>query len=159
MRHRGLTRTVVGGASAAVALGTNIVAADATTLPAVHFSYIVAVKKPPTGEIYPFGNSTAVIAVGKTSAKIAAYAIPKLIAEAMRAQSASIHAISGATYTSRAFKNSLVSAVIKLGQSRTTTTVYGRTYSVTIPIGCAGTCPSPLPRYGVVEVKVTGHRR
>ncbi len=49
------------------------------------------------------------------SAQINGQAIPTLQQEAMQAQSASIQGVSGATYTSNAYKTSLQSALDQLG--------------------------------------------
>jgi uncharacterized protein with FMN-binding domain len=49
------------------------------------------------------------------SAQISSYAAPTLIQQAMAAQSANINGVSGATYTSQAFAQSLQSALGQLG--------------------------------------------
>jgi uncharacterized protein with FMN-binding domain len=49
------------------------------------------------------------------SSQISAYAVPRLIQETLNAQSARINAISGATYTSWAFAQSLQSALTQAG--------------------------------------------
>jgi len=48
------------------------------------------------------------------SLQISQYALPELVSQTMKAQSAKIDGVSGATYTSRAFYASLVSALKKL---------------------------------------------
>lgn len=48
------------------------------------------------------------------SIQISQYALPELVSQTMKAQSAKIDGVSGATYTSRAFYASLVSALKKL---------------------------------------------
>jgi len=53
--------------------------------------------------------------VGGTSSQIDAMAIPKLTAEALAAQSAKIDAVSGASYTSAGYIQSLQSALDKAG--------------------------------------------
>ena len=50
---------------------------------------------------------------GSESSQIDAMAIPKLTSEALTAQSATIDAVSGATYTSSGYKQSLQSALDK----------------------------------------------
>jgi uncharacterized protein with FMN-binding domain len=45
------------------------------------------------------------------SAQISNYAIPRLNSEALTAQSANVHTISGATYTSNGYAQSLQSAI------------------------------------------------
>jgi hypothetical protein len=158
-----VARAVVGGASAVAALGTSGGAAQATTtVPPVHISWIVAVRFPPSGEVIPawVPDAAAIAAASKvTSRHISYFAIPKLVSRAMAAQSASIHAVSGATYTSRAFKKSLASAILKLSQSRTSITVYGGTYSVWDPQWTCSGCGTAPARYGVVRLEVRGHRR
>jgi uncharacterized protein with FMN-binding domain len=52
---------------------------------------------------------------GGLSTNISGYAIPYLIQEALTAQSAKVASISGASYTSAAFKSSLASAIAKAG--------------------------------------------
>ena len=49
------------------------------------------------------------------SARISAYAVPRLQQQALAAQSASISGVSGASYTSAAFERSLQSALAKAG--------------------------------------------
>jgi uncharacterized protein with FMN-binding domain len=49
------------------------------------------------------------------SAQISSYAAPTLVQQAMAAQSANINGVSGATYTSQAFAQSLQSALSQLG--------------------------------------------
>lgn len=49
------------------------------------------------------------------SRMIAQYSIPQLRQQALKAQSANIHGVSGASYTSYGFKQSLQSALHKLG--------------------------------------------
>jgi uncharacterized protein with FMN-binding domain len=51
--------------------------------------------------------------VGAQSQQIDAFAIPQLTKEALTAQSARIHAVSGATYTSAGYIQSLQSALDK----------------------------------------------
>ena len=164
MRRGGIGRTVVGGASAAVALTTGV-PAHAQAATTVRLSSIVAVKEPPNGEWVPtftnsgFGKFTSNDpATSRASKGINKLAIPKLIAEAMRAQSANIQTITGATYTSKAFKRSLSSAILQLEQSGTATTVYGATEKVTDPqFTCPNGCPaSERARYGVLELEVHG---
>jgi uncharacterized protein with FMN-binding domain len=55
---------------------------------------------------YPTGD--------RHSLQISQYALPTLISQTMKAQSAKIDGVSGATYTSQAFYSSLVSALKKL---------------------------------------------
>lgn len=52
---------------------------------------------------------------GQTSIDISSYSIPLLIQEALQSQSANVTTISGASFTSRAFKNSLASAIAQAG--------------------------------------------
>jgi len=52
---------------------------------------------------------------GDTSISISGYAIPLLIQDALRTQSANVATISGASYTSQAFMTSLASAMAKAG--------------------------------------------
>ena len=52
---------------------------------------------------------------GNTSISISGYAIPLLIQDALRTQSANVATISGASYTSQAFMTSLASAMAKAG--------------------------------------------
>ena len=54
---------------------------------------------------HPAGRSTSI--------QINNYAMPQLKTEAIQSQSANVHSISGATYTSAAFKKSLASALLK----------------------------------------------
>lgn len=49
------------------------------------------------------------------SQRINSYAAPALVQEALQAQSAQVSAISGASYTSAAFQQSLQSALTKAG--------------------------------------------
>ena len=49
------------------------------------------------------------------SAQISQYAVPQLVSQALAAQSASIAGISGATYTSQGFMQSLASALTAAG--------------------------------------------
>ena len=157
-----MARAVVGSASAVAALGASGGAAQATTVPPVHISWIVAVRFPPSGEYLPpwIPDVNSMVSGTQTASRtISHYAIPKLVSRAMAAQSASIHAVSGATYTSRAFKKSLASAILKLSQSRTAITVYGGTYSVWDPQWTCSGCGTPPARYGVVRLEVRGHRR
>lgn len=49
------------------------------------------------------------------SASISSYAVPQLVSQAVAAQSASIAGVSGATYTSQGFAESLRSAMVKAG--------------------------------------------
>lgn len=162
MKRVGMARAVVGSASAVAALGVSGGAAQATTaVPPVHISWIVAVRYPPSGEYLPpwIPDVNSMISGTQTTSRhISYFAIPKLVSRAMAAQSASIHAVSGATYTSRAFKKSLASAILKLSQSRTSTTVYGTTYSVWDPQWTCDGCGTPPARYGVVKLEVRGHR-
>lgn len=162
--RRGLTTRTVLGASTAVALSTGM-PAHASVATTVRLSSIVAVKAPPQGEWVPtftnggFGKFTSDDpGTSRTSKAINKLAIPKLIGEAMRAQSANIHTITGATYTSKAFKRSLMSAILQLEQSRTAATVYGATERVTDPqFTCPSGCPaSETARYGVLELEVHG---
>ena len=53
--------------------------------------------------------------VDQTSAGIDQYAVPQLEQQVIAADSANIHGVSGATYTSRAFIDSVASALSKLG--------------------------------------------
>lgn len=156
-----MTRAVVGSASAVAALGASGGAAQATTAPPVHISWIVATRVPPSGEYLPpwIPDVSSMVAGTKATSKhISAFAVPKLISRAMAAQSASIHTVTGATYTSRAFRKSLASAILKLSQSRTSITVYGGTYSVWDPQWTCDGCGYPPARYGVVQLEVRGHR-
>ena len=70
------------------------------------------------------GKITAVQAVslpsGGRSGQISAYAGPVLASEALTAQSASIDIVSGATYTSQAYAQSLQSALDQAGINATT---------------------------------------
>jgi len=70
------------------------------------------------------GSITAVQAVslpsGGRSGEISAYAEPILASEALTAQSASIDVVSGATYTSRAYAQSLQAALDQAGIATTT---------------------------------------
>jgi uncharacterized protein with FMN-binding domain len=70
------------------------------------------------------GKITAVEAVslpsGGRSGQISAYAGPVLASEALTAQSASIDIVSGATYTSQAYAQSLQSALDQAGIDTTT---------------------------------------
>lgn len=157
-----MARAVVGSASAVAALGASGGAAQATTAPTVHISWIVAVRFPPSGEYLPpwIPDLTSMVSGTQSASRtISHYAIPKLVQRALAAQSASIHAVSGATYTSRAFKKSLASAILKLSQSSSSITVYGGTYSVWDPQWTCSGCPTPPARYGVVKLEVRGHRR
>ncbi len=54
---------------------------------------------------HPAGRSTSI--------QINNYAMPQLKSETIQSQSANVHSISGATYTSAAFKKSLASALLK----------------------------------------------
>jgi uncharacterized protein with FMN-binding domain len=56
---------------------------------------------------YPSSNSH--------SSSISQYAVPTLITETLQAQSAQINAVSGATYTSQGFVQSLQSALVQAG--------------------------------------------
>jgi uncharacterized protein with FMN-binding domain len=56
---------------------------------------------------YPSSNSH--------STSISQYAVPTLITEALQAQSAQINSVSGATYTSQGFVQSLQSALVQAG--------------------------------------------
>ncbi len=56
---------------------------------------------------YPSGNSH--------SASLSQYAVPTLINETLQAQTAQINAVSGATYTSQGFVQSLQSALVQAG--------------------------------------------
>jgi uncharacterized protein with FMN-binding domain len=56
---------------------------------------------------YPSDNSH--------STSISQYAVPTLITEALQAQSAQINSVSGATYTSQGFVQSLQSALVQAG--------------------------------------------
>ena len=153
---------MVGSASAVAALGASGGSAQATTVPPVHLSWIVAVRVPPSGEYLPpwIPDVNSMIASTQTTSKqISHFAVPKLISRAMAAQSASIHTVTGATYTSRAFRKSLASAILKLSQSSTSITVYGGTYSVWDPQWTCTGCGTPPARYGVVRLEVRGHRR
>ncbi|WP_228489037.1 FMN-binding protein [Raineyella fluvialis] len=49
------------------------------------------------------------------SQRINSYAAPALVQEALQAQSANVDAVSGATYTSAGFQQSLQSALTKAG--------------------------------------------
>jgi uncharacterized protein with FMN-binding domain len=53
--------------------------------------------------------------LGAQSSQIDAMAIPQLTSETLTAQSANIDAVSGATYTSSGYKQSLQSALDKAG--------------------------------------------
>lgn len=157
-----MTRAVVGSASAVAALGAAGGSAQATTTPPVHISWIVAVRVPPSGEYLPpwIPDVDSMVAGTKATSKhISSFAIPKLISRAMAAQSASIHTVTGATYTSRAFRKSLASAILQLSKSSTATTVYGGTYSVWDPQWTCSGCGYAPARYGVVRLEVRGHRR
>jgi uncharacterized protein with FMN-binding domain len=70
------------------------------------------------------GKITAVQAVslpsGGRSGQISAYASPVLASEALTAQSASIDIVSGATYTSQAYAQSLQAALDQAGINTTT---------------------------------------
>lgn len=156
-----MARAVVGGASAVAALGASGGAAQATT-PPVHISWIVAVRVPPSGEYLPAWIPDVASMVGPTqtaSRQISHFAVPKLIQRAMAAQSASIHTVTGATYTSRAFRKSLASAILKLSQSSSSITVYGGTYTVWDPQWTCVGCSGGAAKYGVVRLEVRGHRR
>lgn len=65
------------------------------------------------------------------------YALPTLVEEALAAQSASIQAVSGASYLSRGWITSLASAIAKEGTVTTTTTP--------APAPVASTTPTPRP--------------
>jgi len=52
---------------------------------------------------------------GETSIDLSSYSIPLLIQEALQSQSANVATIAGASFTSRAFKNSLASAIAQAG--------------------------------------------
>ena len=162
MNRVGVARTVVGSASAVAALGATGGAAQATTVPPVHISWIVAVRMPPSGEYLPSwipDVQQMVASTQATSRNISHFAVPKLISRAIAAQSASIHTVTGATYTSRAFRKSLASAILKLSQSTTATTVYGGTYTVWDPQWTCTGCTGGSAKYGVVRLEVRGHRR
>ena len=65
-------------------------------------------------------TNVAIAALHETdnkSAAIDSYAVPQLEQQVLAANSASIQGVSGATYTSRAFAQSLASALAKLGFS------------------------------------------
>ena len=51
------------------------------------------------------------------SAQISSYAVPQLVSQAIEAQSSSISGISGATFTSNGFAQSLASALTQAGLS------------------------------------------
>ena len=53
--------------------------------------------------------------VGGTSSAISQYAIPLLMSDALNAQSANVSTISGASYTSQAFRTTLASAMSQAG--------------------------------------------
>jgi uncharacterized protein with FMN-binding domain len=64
----------------------------------------------------PDGSLTAVTALQtpndrSKSVRINDYAVPRLTSEALTAQTASVHAVSGATYTSDSYRHSLQSAI------------------------------------------------
>ena len=163
MKRVGMARAVVGSASAVAALGASGGSAHATTVPAVHISWIVAVRVPPSGEYIPtwVPNRNLVISGTQYASKnISHFAVPKLVQRAMAAQSASIHTVTGATYTSRAFRKSLASAILKLSQSASGITVYGGTYTVWDPQWTCTDCGAAnAAKYGVVRLEVRGHRR
>lgn len=84
----------------------------------------------------PYGNVVAAIEVkgGKivavTMPKVpnsppSIYAEPYLVDQALRAGGANIQGVSGATYTSIAFKSSLESAIVKAGVQNTSTSLSG----------------------------------
>lgn len=52
---------------------------------------------------------------GGTSSGISGYSIPSLIQEALSSQSSNVSSVSGASFTSRAFKSSLASAMAQAG--------------------------------------------
>ncbi|MBI3634086.1 MAG: FMN-binding protein [Candidatus Yonathbacteria bacterium] len=92
-----------------------------------------------TGNTYqtPYGNVVAAIEVkgGKiiavTMPKVpnsppSIYAQPYLVNQALKAGNANIQGVSGATYTSIAFKSSLESAIVKAGE-QTGTSISGNT--------------------------------
>ena len=51
------------------------------------------------------------------SSQISSYAVPQLVSQAIEAQSSSISGISGATFTSNGFAQSLASALTQAGLS------------------------------------------
>ena len=51
------------------------------------------------------------------SAQISSYAVPQLVSQAIEAQSSSISGLSGATFTSNGFAQSLASALTQAGLS------------------------------------------
>lgn len=101
------------------------------------------------------------VRVAKTSTKINGFALPELIHAALRAQSAQVHTVTGATFTTRTFRATLAGVIHQLAAtaSSSTTTVTSKVHNVLIPVGCSGPCnfPGTPPRYGVLELSVTGH--
>ncbi len=77
----------------------------------------VAVKIRVVGSTVTNVTATAYPSAAAHSARLSAFAIPRLRQEALAAQSAAIAGVSGASYTSAAFERSLQSALSKAGIS------------------------------------------
>ncbi len=89
----------------------------------------------------PWGNAVAAVEVkgGKiiavTMPKVpnsppSIYAEPYLVDQAIKAGGANIQGVSGATYTSIAFKSSLESALAKAGVQNTSTSIFGNSSQI-----------------------------
>jgi uncharacterized protein with FMN-binding domain len=109
---------------------------QAATKVRAHITSIRVLKKPAHGE---------------TSKQISRFALPLLKAEAIKSHGAHVHTISGATYTSKAFRRTLHYALTRIADSEASTTVTSHT--VTVPYDGA-------PRgvhAGRLKLRVTGH--
>ncbi|MGW1955116.1 FMN-binding protein [Streptomyces sp. NPDC001920] len=86
---------------------------------------------------------------GGQSDQITANAVPKLNQAAVTAQSADIDAVSGATYTSAAYKKSLQSAIDKANASAGSSQGSGAAQAATVTGSASQT------QYGAVQVRIT----
>jgi uncharacterized protein with FMN-binding domain len=102
-----------------------------------HISSIRVLKKPAHGE---------------TSKQISRFALPLLKDEAISSHGGHVHTVSGATYTSKAFRKTLHYALVRIADSSASKTV--TTHTVTVPYD--GAPPGAVA--GRLKLRVTGHR-